>query len=387
MAIPSTAFADAVIVAAGASQRMAGVDKLSADLAGRPLLRWTVDAMASASSVAGLIVVVARDAADRLAGEPWIVASGARVVTGGERRQDSVRAGVKASSAEVVLVHDGARPFPDRSLVEAVAQAAARDGAAIPVLPVADTLKRVDGDRVVDGPPRTGLGRAQTPQGARRGLLLAAFASAGDGGDFSDEAALLAAAGVPVTAVPGDPENIKVTEPADLELARAIAASRVGPLRLGTGHDSHPFGPEDGLRLGGIEIAEAPRLAGHSDGDTALHAIADALLAATSNGDLGRLFPPGDPATRGGDSRQLLRTVVERIGAQGARPASVDLALQGARPHLGAERLDAMRRAIADLLDVPPERVSVTASTGNLSGDEGAGRVITAAALVTVNGR
>jgi 2-C-methyl-D-erythritol 4-phosphate cytidylyltransferase / 2-C-methyl-D-erythritol 2,4-cyclodiphosphate synthase len=378
-------FADAVVVAAGSSRRMDGVDKLSADLFGRPLLRWSVEAMASARSVARLIVVAAPDRVEALEQTPWLRALEARVVPGGERRQDSVEAGVRAAESAVVLVHDGARPLATPELADAVAAAALEHGAAIPVLPVVDALKRVEGNTIVGVAARDGLGRAQTPQGARRELLTGAIeALGGNGESYGDEAELLARYGVSVISVPGEAANLKVTTLADLALARALAGGRAAAHRYGTGADTHPFGPDDGLRLCGIEIPEAPRLHGHSDGDAALHAVCNALLAASGQGDLGRLFPAGDPETRGIDSRALVSAVVGRLRDAGWRPASADLTIVGARPRLGGARLDRMRLALADLLALDPASVSVTAATGNLSGDAGAGRVISASAFVGV---
>jgi 2-C-methyl-D-erythritol 2,4-cyclodiphosphate synthase len=161
----------------------------------------------------------------------------------------------------------------------------------------------------------------------------------------------------------------------------AVAAA-VSP-RVGFGHDSHSFGPGRGLRLGGIEIAGAPRLAGHSDGDVALHAVADALLGAAGQGDLGRLFPADERTPRGIASGELLREVVSRLAASGLRPGSLDVVIIGARPRLGGH-LDAMRAAIASLLGLSEDAVNVKASTGNLAGDEGAGRSIAASAVATV---
>ena len=221
------------------------------------------------------------------------------VVAGGPRRQESVHRGFLAfdrfqpDEGGVVLVHDGARPLVTRDLVGAVARETARYGAAIPVLPVTETLKRVDGDVVGATVDRSGLGSAQTPQGARRDLLRAAYARFPPGGaeTWTDEASLLELAGVPVHVVPGDPANLKVTVVGDLDRADWILGG-AGVLRTGIGHDSHPFGPGSPLMLGGVEIRGAPRLHGHSDGDVVLHAIADALLGAAALGDLGRLFPP-----------------------------------------------------------------------------------------------
>jgi 2-C-methyl-D-erythritol 4-phosphate cytidylyltransferase/2-C-methyl-D-erythritol 2,4-cyclodiphosphate synthase len=378
-------FADAVIVAAGSGLRMGGVDKSSLLVAGRPMLRWAVDAMRAARSVRRVIVVTAADRMADVRALPWLTSDDA-VVAGGSRRQDSVAAGVRAADADVVLVHDAARPLASSALADRVAEAAARHGAAIPVLAVPDSLKRIADGVIMGTLDRAGVARAQTPQGARRELLLPAIESLAAGTEiFGDEAELLAAHGVPVASVPGEPAALKVTDPSDLVLAEAIAATANGR-RHGWGTDTHPFGPGDGLRLGGIEVAEAPRLHGHSDGDALLHALSDALLSAARLGDLGRLFPAGDARTRDIDSRELVREVVQRLAMVGLRPVSAELALRGARPRLGGARLDRMAASIAELLGLAPEAVAVTAATGNLSGDEGAGRVISATAFVEVAG-
>lgn len=381
----SERYADAVVVAAGASRRMGGIDKLAADLGGRPLLARSVEAMAAARSVRRVIVVAAAERVATLAAVPWLRDLAAQVVAGGEHRSDSVLAGVRATSAELVLIHDGARPLASPRLADAVAAAAAEHGAAVPVLPVADALKRADGGRITGAIAREGVVRAQTPQAARRQLLLDAFAAAG-GAVFADEAALLEAAGVRVATVPGEAFNLKVTQPDDLQLARSVLARREGtpPSRIGLGSDSHPFGPEDGLWLAGVELPDAPRLHGHSDGDVALHALATAILSACGRGDLGRLFPQTDPSTAGAASAGLLGAVLDIAADAGWRPATAQLALTGARPRLGAARLEQMRARVAGLLHVPLDVVAVSASSGNLSGPEGAGRAISASALVTL---
>lgn len=381
--------ADAIVVAAGASRRMGVPDKMMLDLLGRPMLAWTLDALASARSVRRLVVVTGPERVDQLAATSWIRDRGALVVAGGVRRQESVAAGVRASDAEVVLVHDGARPLVTPSLVDAVAAASHECGAAIPCLPVSATLKRIEGGQVVATIDRADLATAQTPQGARRELLEAAWAVHDPSGPetFTDEAALLEASGFDVVAVPGEPENLKVTVPGDVDLAVAILVRRGGTTRIGHGADSHPFGPESGLALGGIVIEGAPRLHGHSDGDSVLHAVADALLGAAGLGDLGRLFPAGDPATRGIASGRLLEAVVAELASAGFRPEAVDIVVISARPRLGAARLEEMRRAIAGLLSIEVGRVGIKASSGNLSGDEGAGRTISATAIATVRAR
>lgn len=377
---PAGRFADAVIVAAGGSTRMGGVDKMAELLLGRSLLQWSVAQMAAAQSVARIIVVARPDRVAELAALPWL--AGSTVLAGGERRSDSVRAGVEAATSDVVLVHDGARPLASPALADAVAAAAAQHGAAVPVLPVVDSLKRNKGATLGQSVERDGLVRAQTPQGARRQLLLDAMAAA-RGEAFSDEAALLESRGIAIATVPGEPHNIKVTLPDDLEMVRALARGGAAT-RVGLGQDSHGFGPDMGLWLGGIQIEDAPRLYGHSDGDVVLHAIATAILSATGNGDLGRLFPASDKRTTGIASTDLLREAVATANSSGWAVESVQVSLVGARPRLGGQRLDAMAQNVAGLLAVSADSVAFNASTGNLSGDEGAGRVITATALVSL---
>jgi 2-C-methyl-D-erythritol 4-phosphate cytidylyltransferase / 2-C-methyl-D-erythritol 2,4-cyclodiphosphate synthase len=369
---------------------MDGADKLAADVGGRPLLAWTLAAIASAPEIGRLVVVTSPERQADIAGASWLPAQVVDVVVGGTRRQESVFAGfaafdrLGADEMAPVLVHDGARPLVRTELVSAVARATLRHGAAIPVLPVAETLKEIDGDRVGATVDRNGLGIAQTPQGVRRSLLRDAYRRYPPEAapTWTDEAALLEACGVPVHVVPGDPGNLKVTLPDDLRrAAAALVGGRV--VRTGIGHDSHPFGPATPLALGGVEIAGAPRLHGHSDGDVALHAVADALLGAAALGDLGRLFPADSTTPTGMASGAMLHEVVRELGDTGWRPSAVDLTIIAGRPRLGAH-LDAMRTSIAELLEVDRGAVNVKASSGNLSGPEGAGRSISALAIATV---
>lgn len=373
---------------------MGGIDKLLAPVGGRPLLERTLGAIAASTTVDRIVVVTAPARVAELAAVPWLPPSVVTVVAGGPDRETSVAAGLDALDAldeeatpsdpdRVVLVHDGARPLVTPALVDAVVLAAAEHGAAIPVLPVAETVKRVVDGVVVETVERADLATAQTPQGARRSLLRAAFARFPPGGErrFTDEAARLEACTIPVHAIPGEPTNLKVTLPDDLR--RVDASLAAGPMRSGFGHDSHPFGPGSPLALGGVVVEGAPRLHGHSDGDVALHAVADALLGAAGLGDLGRLFPADARTPRGIASTELLREVVARLRGAGYRPSSVDVTVLGARPRL-ADRLDAMRDTIADLLGLPASAVNVKASTGNLAGMEGAGRGISARAVAQV---
>jgi 2-C-methyl-D-erythritol 4-phosphate cytidylyltransferase/2-C-methyl-D-erythritol 2,4-cyclodiphosphate synthase len=387
--------ADAIVVAAGASERMGGADKLRARIGGRPLLAHTIGALAAAPEVVSIVVVTSDERRRDLEDGPWLSDQVVTFVAGGSRRQDSVRAGFEAlervqpdpAGDRVVLVHDGARPAVPGSLVGAVVEAAARHGAAIPVVPVAETLKLVEGDLIAATIDRSGMATAQTPQGVRRGLLRAALAAPeAQAGTWTDEAALLEACRIPVHVVPGDAANLKVTVPADLARVADLLAGPASSRRTGIGHDAHPFGPGEPLRLGGIEIAGAPRLHGHSDGDVVLHAVADALLGAAGLGDLGRLFPADALTPSGADSTELLAEVVARLAREGWRPAGLDLTIVAHRPRLGPH-LEAMRASIATTLGLEPEAISVKASTGNLDGSEGAGRSISTLALATIEAR
>jgi len=406
---------------------MGSTDKLEAELEGRSVLRWSVEALAAAG-VQRMVIVTSPARIPDLAAAPWLPDAVVAVVAGGERRQESVAAGVAAlfetpAVAEagakigarlgaapvpalpldpVILVHDAARPLVSPALVRAVAQATASYGAAIPVLPVTETLKRLNGERVGATVDRTDLVAAQTPQGVRRSLLQRAYEAFPPDGpeNWTDEASLLEACRIAVHAISGEATNLKVTVPVDLERARAMLdgglvpdhpivrtparsaapAAFSAPGRVGLGTDSHPFGPGEPLVLGGLTIEGAPRLVGHSDGDVALHAVADALLGAAGLGDLGRLFPADSRTPVGIDSRALLRAAAEKVRTAGWRPVNVDMTIVAARPRLG-QLLPQMAASIAAILGLDAGAVNVKASTGNLEGSEGGGRSISANAI------
>jgi 2-C-methyl-D-erythritol 4-phosphate cytidylyltransferase/2-C-methyl-D-erythritol 2,4-cyclodiphosphate synthase len=286
---------------------------------------------------------------------------GRRVVAGGERRVDSVRAGFAEipDDCDLVLVHDGVRPGVTAELVGRVVEAALRHGAAVPVLPVRDTVKEVDGaGRVVRTVSREPLRLVQTPQGFRREVLRQAYAWAGQNGDpdFTDDAALVEASGQRVSVVSGDEENVKVTVPGDL--------IRLGLLvpRVGHGYDVHRLEAGRKLILGGVEIGHDRGLLGHSDGDVALHALCDALLGAAGLPDIGQQFPADDPQYAGADSLELLRRVVALVRRAGWRASSADLTLIAERPRLSGH-LPGMAEKISKALGVQPESIGLKATT------------------------
>lgn len=377
-----------VLVAAGRGRRM-GSDKLWVEPMGRAIWRWSLDTLLAVPGMEAVAVVVPAEGMERFrAALPPDAAERCRVVAGGAVRADSVRAGLDAlagagvESGTVVLVHDAARPAATLALMERVARAAAGGDGAIPVVPVNDTLKRLTDGQVGDTVDRTDLVAAQTPQAAGLGTLRAALEGArSQGWDPTDEAAALTALGITVRTVEGDPANLKLTEPADAVLLQGILRSRLAPLdepmveearrgpnrssgsvRAGVGVDAHRFEAGRPLRLGGIAFPDESRgLAGHSDGDAALHAVIDALLGAAGLGDIGAMFP-ADAATRGADSGELLRQAVERVRGLGWEPTSVDLAIGAERPAINPHREELTAR-LAELIGLPVAAVSVRGTT------------------------
>lgn len=374
----------AILVAAGRSRRM-GSDKLWEDIWGRPAWRWSLDTLLALPAIERIAIAVRADAVERFADALPAGSERCLVVPGGEVRADSVIAGLWALTGvgyddeALVLVHDAARPALTTELVSTVADAVAGfDGAVVPVVPVVDSLKRVRNDRVVAPVEREEVAAAQTPQAARLGALRAAIEEAHAWGrPITDDVGALAAAGVPVLVVPGDPENRKLTEPADLVSLRALLAARasggIGGVgadlpagtRVGIGFDAHRLVEGRPMRLAGLHFTDEPRGPdGHSDGDAALHALIDALLGAASLGDVGTLFPPGEAAWAGADSAELVRRAVGRLADAGWRPLSVDLSVAIARPAIGPRR-DEIARRIGELVGVDAGAVSVKGTTSD----------------------
>ncbi|HEX9049183.1 MAG TPA: 2-C-methyl-D-erythritol 2,4-cyclodiphosphate synthase, partial [Anaeromyxobacter sp.] len=270
-----------------------------------------------------------------------------------------------AEGAGIVLVHDAARPFATAELAARVAEAAARDGAALAAVPVTDTVKRAapggeGAPRVAGTLDRRTLWLAQTPQGFRRDLLLRAYAAAGAAASAAtDECALVEAIGAPVTLVPGEPGNFKITGADDVERARAALEA---PFATGVGYDTHRFAAGRRLVLGGVEF-EGDGLLGHSDADVCAHAIGDAILGAAGLGDLGRHFPDTDPRWKDVSSLALLREIARQAAERGWRVGNCDVTLAARRPKI-APRAEEMRARLAEALGVGPARVNVKATTG-----------------------
>ncbi|MGE5565566.1 MAG: bifunctional 2-C-methyl-D-erythritol 4-phosphate cytidylyltransferase/2-C-methyl-D-erythritol 2,4-cyclodiphosphate synthase [Parcubacteria group bacterium] len=373
----------AVIVAAGSGSRAGpGAAKQWRLLAGKPVLRWSAEALIAAAAREVVVVIpegAEVDAARVLEGLP-----GWRSVTGGATRSKSVQAGLHALSGhddEPVLIHDAARPFVTRAHVEALLAALEDADGAIPALPVSDTLKQeVTGHTITAS--REGLWRAQTPQAFRRQRLADAYAAWSAEADPTDDAAVVEAAAGRVALVPGDPMLMKLTWPEDFEMAERLAGgARI--VRVGQGYDAHRFGPGDAVWLCGVKIAHEAALVGHSDADAGLHALTDALLGAIGEGDIGDHFPPSDPQWKGASSDRFLTHAVELVRARGGRVLNADVTLVCEAPKIKPHR-EAMRARLAELLGVPLDRVSVKATTTEGMGFTGRREGLAAQAIVSV---
>ncbi len=379
----------AVVVAAGRGTR-AGADmpKQFRPILGAPMVRQSLLMFVEHPSVAFVQPVIHRDDVALFQSS----AAGLQMLApafGGATRQASVRAALEALAAhapEIVLVHDAARPFASAALASRAIDAARQNGAAIPALPVTDTVKSVGEDSRITGTlDRASLRLVQTPQAFAFPLLLEAHRKAAAAGreDFTDDAALAEWAGMTVTAFAGETGNIKVTTPEDFARIQAASFASLGDVRTGSGIDVHAFGPGDHVTLGGIRIPHSHALTGHSDADVALHALTDALLGALADGDIGVHFPPSDPQWRGASSDRFLKFAVERVVARGGRIAHLDINIVCEAPRIGPHR-DVMRETIARLAGVAVDRVAVKATTSEKLGFTGRGEGIVAYATATV---
>jgi 2-C-methyl-D-erythritol 4-phosphate cytidylyltransferase/2-C-methyl-D-erythritol 2,4-cyclodiphosphate synthase len=374
------------IVAAGGAGLRAGVAKQWLVLGGESVLRRSARLLAECELIDELVAVVPPGEEPRAAAELAGLPREARVVAGGAQRADSVRNGLAAlQGCAVVLVHDAARPFATPELVRRVAEAAARDGAALAAQPATDTVKRAAGPAAPGSEPRVAatLDRrevwlAQTPQGFRRELLLRAYEEAGsEASAATDESALVERLGAPVTLVASGPGNFKITSPGDVDRARALTEL---PFATGVGYDTHRFAPGRKLILGGVEH-EGDGLLGHSDADVCAHAIGDAILGAAGLGDLGRHFPDTDPKWKGVSSLLLLREIAARAAERGWQVGNADVTLAAKRPKI-APRAEEMRARLAEALGVAASRINVKATTGEGMGFVGRGEGIAAHAVV-----
>ena len=378
----------AVVVAAGRGLR-AGSDqpKQYRMLGGQPVIRPSLAVLAGHPGISVIQPVIHPDDV-RLFEAATAGLALLPPVFGGATRQASVRAGLMALAQrkpDLVLVHDAARPFASPALI-ARAISAARNGAAVPVLPVVDTVKAVDAAGAITGTIDRGRLRVvQTPQAFGFELLLEAHRRAETAGreDFSDDAALAEWAGLKVTTFEGEADNVKLTTAEDFARAEAAQPAALADIRTGFGFDVHQFADGDHVWLGGVRIAHGRGVTGHSDADVVLHALVDAILGALCEGDIGVHFPPGDPQWRGASSDRFLAFAAERVKARGGRIAHLDATVVCEAPRIGPHR-DVMRARIAAIAGIPVARVAVKATTSEKLGFTGRGEGIAAFANATI---
>jgi 2-C-methyl-D-erythritol 4-phosphate cytidylyltransferase/2-C-methyl-D-erythritol 2,4-cyclodiphosphate synthase len=374
----------ALIVAAGGGSRAGGeIPKQYRSFMGRPVVRWSVDALAAAG-VEKIVVAIAPGHRD-FAAAALKDAGPVSLVEGGATRTASVRAGLALlEAAEIVLIHDAARPglYPTTiaALVDAIEAGAA--GAA-PALPVVDALRRADaaGD-IVGEVERAGLVGVQTPQAFRGAVLRAAYAGAPADAAFSDDLAVVRAHGGATLAIAGDPRLMKLTYPEDFAmLERLLGGTYVSV--VGAGFDAHRFGDGDHLMLCGVRLKHARGVIGHSDADVGWHALVDAILGALGDGDIGAHFPPSDPQWKGASSETFLRHAAHLVERAHARIVHVDITLICEAPKISPYR-EAMRARTAEVLSLPVSCVSVKATTTERMGFAGREEGLAAQAVATL---
>jgi 2-C-methyl-D-erythritol 4-phosphate cytidylyltransferase / 2-C-methyl-D-erythritol 2,4-cyclodiphosphate synthase len=374
----------AVIVAAGRGSRVGGdLPKQWRRLGGRSVAARTVDVFDSHPDVSRLVLVLHPE--DIEAGL-WPGASGVEVVTGGASRVQSVRAGLSALEGRCshVLIHDVARPLVTHAVIDRVLAALETHKGAAPALAVTDALWRGNAGLVTGTEDRSGLFRAQTPQGFEMGAILAAHDSYS--GEAADDVEIARAAGIEVAIVEGDAANLKITAPGDFARAEAVLRERNGAamdIRLGNGFDVHRFGPGDHVMLCGVRVAHERGLQGHSDADVGMHAVTDAIYGALAEGDIGRHFPPSDPQWKGADSAVFLAHAAALVREKGFRIGNVDCTLICEFPKIGPHA-GAMQERMGEIMELEANRVSVKATTSEKLGFTGRGEGIAALATVTL---
>ena len=389
----------AVIVAAGRGARM-GMErnKVLYPLLGEPVIVRTARALCESGLFDGGVVIVTgeqdmEDVWDMLERSGVGVRA---IVRGGRDRQESVWRGIQACNpdADIIAIHDGARPLVTREVIEATIESAKRFGSGVAAVPLKDTVKRVDeSGLVVETPRREMLRAVQTPQTFDAALIRAAHRRYADGEvRATDDATLMEWTGHTVHLTPGDPENIKLTTPEDMLLAGQVLLRRgqerkeTKAMRIGHGYDVHRLVEGRKLILCGVEVPYERGLLGHSDADVALHALMDALLGAAALGDIGRHFPDTDPAYAGADSGRLLDHVVGLLREKGYAVENVDVTIICQRPKL-KDYIERMRENVAAHLGVDIECVNVKATTTEKLGFEGEGLGISSHAVACIGKR
>ena len=383
----------AIVVAAGRGERVSASGNSEPKqyrlLSGTPVLSRTIAALLDVEAVGAVLPVIHPEHRDRYEA---LGLSGSRLlepVAGGISRQASVLAGLQAlepRSPDLVLIQDAARPFVDRALIEGVIGALGRHEAALPAVPVTDTIKRsTDGKTVAATEDRHTLFAAQTPQGFRfQRILSAHLRAAGLAREFTDDAAIAEWAGMTVALTQGSTRNIKLTLPEDFARAeRLIGGDSRMETRIGSGFDVHPFEAGDAVWLGGVKIDHSMTLKGHSDADVALHALTDAIYGALGEGDIGTHFPPSSPQWRGAASSIFLQHATELVTERGGRIVNLDVTIVCEAPRIGPH-VAAMKRAIAAISGISADRIAIKATTSERLGFTGREEGVVAMATASI---
>jgi 2-C-methyl-D-erythritol 4-phosphate cytidylyltransferase / 2-C-methyl-D-erythritol 2,4-cyclodiphosphate synthase len=382
-----------VLVAAGRGERAGsphGGPKQYRLIGGAPVMRHTLTALLSHPSIGEIVAVIHPD--DSALFEQAASGFGARVrhVFGGPTRRESTLLGLRAAAGaapEYVMIHDAVRPFISRQLLDRIASSLTAGSGVIPALPVSDTVKRRDHlGFVSETVSRAGLLAAQTPQAFPFQLILQAHEAARGQQDreFTDDASVAEFAGLKVRIVEGAPENVKLTWKNDIDMAdNKLSGAAFPDVRVGNGYDVHALEPGGQVTLCGVRIAHHASLSGHSDADVGLHALTDALLATRGAGDIGTHFPPSDPQWRGAASKIFVEHAAAIVREAGGRIANADITLICEGPKIAPHR-DAMVLAIAAMLKISPDRVSVKATTNEKLGFIGRSEGIAAIATASV---
>jgi 2-C-methyl-D-erythritol 4-phosphate cytidylyltransferase / 2-C-methyl-D-erythritol 2,4-cyclodiphosphate synthase len=379
----------AILVAAGRGLRAgAGGPKQYREIGGQTVIYRAMEAFCNHPQIFAVQPVVNPDDT-AIFNEAVSGLRHAPPANGGATRQASVHAGLEALTGDkpdIVLIHDAARPFVNAAVISRAIEAAGRTGAAVPAIPIADTIKMVDDTGNVEATPeRARLRIAQTPQAFRYDVILEAHRRAARDGrsDFTDDAALAEWAGLTVATFEGDPANMKLTTPEDFVREEARLAASLGDIRTGTGYDVHAFGDGDHLMLCGVRVPHTRGFRAHSDGDVGLHALVDAILGALADGDIGSHFPPSDMKWKDASSDRFLKYAVDRVTARGGRIGNLEVTMICERPKIGPLR-DTMRARIAEIADLDISRVAVKATTSERLGFTGREEGIAATASATI---
>ena len=391
-----TGGAEAIILAGGSGARM-GTEKQYLPLAGRPLIEWTVEAFTGSGLFSSVILALGQENLKKH-GAAWARA-GVRTAPAGATRMESLKNAFRLVSpgAALVAVHDGARPLADKPLIKACLDGARAAGAAVPAVPLKDTVKKLSpgGGTFAGTLERASLVAVQTPQCYRREILAALLAAARPGRDYTDESQLLENLGVKVAVVPSTYRNIKVTTPEDLLIAEAfmknekkakVAPAKAAPPRLcrvGLGYDIHRLVEGRPLILGGVKIEHAKGLLGHSDGDVVVHSVCDALLGAISAGEIGVYFPPTDLTLMGISSVEIAKKTMEILAEKKVVIVNVDITMVAEEPKL-KPYYDTIRDSMSKILGLDRADVSVKAKSREGLGDIGHGEAIVCYAIVSV---